>query len=73
MPKSASQVGQVNFISLPYMLGWVCNFIPLGSSWHKRVETKMGPAKSGESHYQHIQTLPSERATEEVKGNFDKI
>ena len=40
----------------------------LGPSRHKGTEAKMGFTKSGKSDNKHVQTVPGQGTTEEVKG-----
>ena len=43
-----------------------------GASGYQGAETKMGFTKSGKSDNKHIQIVPSQRATQEVKGKLDR-
>ena len=66
MPKSKAQV-YLRF-ALDYHVPFFLPFYFKGASGYKGVEAKMGFAKSGTSDNKHFQTIPSQRATEEVKG-----
>ncbi len=66
MPKSKAQV-YLRF-ALNYHFPFFLLLYFKGASGYKGVEAKMGFAKSGTSDNKHIQIIPSQRATEEVKG-----